>query len=152
MAYQPYYSIINWENLSSQKTAINRTNSLHAENGINEADNRITQIDANKADKFTNNALAIEKVVTNFYINDQNELVFILADGTTKTIDLTRFVYFAASSATISMSINNRVMTARIVDGSVIMAKLDVTMQSEFRQYMLNAQAARLLLRKPVSR
>ena len=126
MAYGPYYYITDWENEPSQKTAINRTHLLHIENGIKEADNRIVQIDANKADKSTINALVkdvtldtnsgiltvtlqngttksydldIEKVVTNFDINDQNELVLTLADGTTKTIDLTRFVYSVDSTA-----------------------------------------------------
>ena len=170
MAYQPYYSITDWKNLPSQQTALNRTNLIHAENGIKEADNRIVQIDANKADKSQINVLvkdvsvntttgvititllngttksydlAIEKVVTNFDINDQNELVLTLADGTTKTIDMTRFVYDVSSTATISMTINNRVMTASIVDGSVTMEKLDTAIQTEFRQYMLDAQAAR---------
>lgn len=170
MAYQPYYKITDWENLPSQKTAINRTNLLHSENGIKEADNRIVQLDANKADKSAINTLVkdvsldtdtgiltitlqngatktydldIERVVTNFDINDQNELVLTLADGTTKTIDLTRFVYSVASTSTISMSINNRVMMASIVDGSVTMAKLDAAIQTEFRQYLLDAQSAR---------
>lgn len=170
MAYGPYYYITDWENEPSQKTAINRTNLLHMENGIKEADNRIVQLDANKAEKSTINSLVkdvtldtnsgiltvilqngttktydldIERVVTNFDINDQNELVLTLADGTVKTIDLTRFVYSVASSSTITMTINNRVMTASIVDGSVTMDKLDAAIQTEFRQYLLDAQSAR---------
>ena len=170
MALQPFYTITDWQNLPSQKTALNRTNLLHTENGVKELDNRTVQLDANKADKSQINVLvkdvsvntttgvititllngttksydlAIEKVVTNFDINDQNELVLTLADGTTKTIDMTRFVYDVSSTATISMTINNRVMTASIVDGSVTMEKLDAAIQTEFRQYMLDAQAAR---------
>ncbi|MGL6221117.1 MAG: hypothetical protein ACRC36_24000, partial [Lacrimispora sphenoides] len=87
--------------------------------------------------------LAIEKVVANFDINDDNELVLTLADGTQKVIDLTRFVYSVDSTATIAMKILNRTITAEIVDGSVTMAKLDASIQMEFRQYMLDAQAAR---------
>lgn len=170
MAYQPYYSVTDWQNLPSQKTALNRTNLLHAENGIKEADNRIVQMDANKADKSLVNTMVkdvsmntttgvltvtlqngttksydldIEKVVTNFDINDQNELVLTLADGTQKVIDLTRFVYGVDSTATISMKILNRTITAEIVDGSVTMDKLDAAIQTEFRQYMLEAQSAR---------
>lgn len=170
MAYGPYYYITDWENEPSQKTPINRTNLLKMENGIKEADNRIVQLDANKADKSQINALvkdisidtetgiiaitlqngstktydlAIEKVVTNFDINDQNELVLTLADGTQKVIDLTRFVYSVESTATISMTIADRVMRANIVDGSVTMDKLDAAIQTEFRQYMLDAQSAR---------
>lgn len=170
MPYQPYYYITDWQNWPSQKTAINRTHLLKIENGIKEADNRIVQIDANKADQSIVNTMVkdvtldtdtgiltvtllngsvksydldIEKVVTNFDINDKNELVLTLADGTEKVIDLTRFVYSVESTATISMTITDRVMRAVIVDGSVTMEKLDVAIQTEFRQYMLDAQAAR---------
>jgi len=170
MAYGPYYYITDWENEPSQKTPINRTNLLKMENGIKEADNRIVQIDANKADKSALNTMVkdvvldtdtgiltvtlqngstktydldIEKVVTNFDINDQNELVLTLADGTKKVIDLTRFVYSVESTATISMTITDRIMRANIVDGSVTMGKLDAAIQTEFRQYMLDAQSAR---------
>jgi hypothetical protein len=170
MAYGPYYYITDWENEPSQKTPMNRTNLLKIENGIKEADNRTAQIDANKADKSQINALVkdvsldsntgiltvtlqnsttkaydldIEKVVTNFDINDDNKLVLTLADGTQKVIDLTRFIYSVDSSSTIAMQIRDRTITARIVDGSVTMAKLDATIQTEFRQYMLDAQLAR---------
>lgn len=170
MSYQPYYYITDWQNWPSQKTAVNRTHLLKIENGIKEADNRIVQIDANKADQSTVNTMVkdvtldtntgilavtlqngavrtydldIEKVVTNFDINDQNELVLTLADGTEKVIDLTRFVYSVESTATISMVITDRAMRASIVDGSVTMEKLDAAIQTEFRQYMLDAQAAR---------
>jgi len=170
MAYQSYYIITDWQNLPSQKTAVNRTNLIHAENGIKEADNRIVQLDAKKAEQSLVNTMVkdvsmdtntgvmtvtllngttktydldIEKVVTNFDINDDNELVLTLADGTQKVIDLTRFVYDVDSTATISMQIQDRTITARIVDGSVTMEKLDAAIQTEFRQYMLEAQAAR---------
>lgn len=170
MPYQSDYQITDWENLPSQKTAINRTNLLHSENGIKTAFNRISDLDSRKVDESTVNSLvkdvsvdtatgiititlkngstksydlAIEKVVTNFDINDNNELVLTLADGTIKTIDMTRFIYDVASTATISMTITDRVMRAVIVDGSVTMEKLDAAIQTEFRQYMLDAQSAR---------
>lgn len=170
MALQPYYYITDWQNWPSQQTAINRTRLLHMENGIKEADNRIVQLDALKVDKSLVNALVkdisvdtkagiwtifyqngstktydidIEKVVTNFDINDNNELVLTLADDTQKVIDLTRFVYSVDSTATVSMQIQDRTITARIVDGSVTMEKLDAAIQTEFRQYMLDAQSAR---------
>ena len=170
MALQPFYTVTDWQNLPSQKTALNRTNLLHTENGVKELDNRTVQLDANKADKSQINALVkdvaldtntgiltvtlqngtvrtydldIEKVVTNFDINDQDELVLTLADGTKKVIDLTRFVYSVESTATISMTITDRIMRAVIVDGSVTMEKLDAAIQTEFRQYMLDTQSAR---------
>lgn len=170
MAYQPFYTKTDWQNLPSQRTALNRTNLLHVENGIKEADNRIVQLDAKKAEKsdmltmvkdvtldtktgilkvtllngtVTTYDLDIEKVVTNFDIDDQNQLVLTLADGTKKAIDLTRFVYSVDSTATISMTIRERVMSASIIDGSVTMEKLDAAIQTEFRQYLIDAQAAR---------
>ncbi len=170
MAMQPFYEITDWQNWPSQKTAVGRRNLLKLENGVKEADNRLVQLDAKKAELATLNTMVkdvvmdpatgiltvtllngtkntydldIEKVVTNFDINDDNELVLVLADGTKKTIDLTRFVYSVDSTATISMTITNRVMRATIVDGSVTMAKLDAAIQTEFRQYMLDAQTAR---------
>ena len=170
MALQPFYTPTDWQNLPSQKTPLNRTNLIHTENGVKELDNRTVHLDANKADKSMVNTLVkdvavdaktgiwtityqngsvktydldIEKVVTNFDINDQNELVLTLADGTQKIIDLTRFVYSVDSTATVSMQIQNRTITANIVDGSVTMEKLDAAIQTEFRQYMLDAQSAR---------
>jgi hypothetical protein len=170
MAYQPYYSVTDWQNLPSQKTAVNRTNLIHAENGIKEADNRIVQLDAKKAEQALVNTMVkdvsvdtntgvltitllngttktydldIEKVVVNFDITDDDKLVLTLADGTQKIIDLTRFVYSVDSTSTISMQIVDRTITARIIDGSVTMAKLDAAIQTEFRQYMLDTQAAR---------
>lgn len=143
---------------------------MNLEDGVAEVDNRIVQLDAKKADQATLNAMVknvtmdsktgimtvtlldgtksmydldIEKVVTNFDIDDNNNLVLVLADGTRKTIDLTRFVYDVASTATVSMTITDRVMRAEIVNGSVTMDKLDAAIQTEFRQYMLDAQAAR---------
>ncbi|MDR2022120.1 MAG: hypothetical protein LBQ71_02440 [Hungatella sp.] len=170
MALQPYYSVTDWQNLPSQKTAVNRTNLIHAENGIKEADNRIVQLDAKKAEQSLVNTMVkdvsmdtntgvmtvtllngttktydldIEKVVVNFDITDDDKLVLTLADGTQKIIDLTRFVYSVDSTPTISMKILNRTITAEIVDGSVTMEKLDSAIQTEFRQYMLDTQAAR---------
>ncbi|GLC79251.1 SUMF1/EgtB/PvdO family nonheme iron enzyme [Lacrimispora brassicae] len=170
MPYQSYYSITDWKNLPSQQTALNRTNLIHAENGIKEADNRIVQLDSKKAEQALVNTMVkdvsvdtntgvltitllngttktydldIEKVVVNFDITDDDKLVLTLADGTQKIIDLTRFVYSVDSTATISMQIQDRTITARIVDGSVTMEKLDAAIQTEFRQYMLDAQAAR---------
>lgn len=168
--YQKFYTPTDWKNLPNTSTPLNRTNLYHAEMGINEADNRLVQLSKEKADQALVSTLVkdvsldtksgiltvtlqngttksydldIEKVVTNFDINDDNELVLTLADGTQKVIDLTRFVYSVDSSSTVSMKIQNRTITAEIVDGSVTMEKLDAAIQTEFRQYMLDAQTAR---------
>lgn len=170
MAFKSYYTPTDWQNLPSTKTALNRTNLYHAEQGIKEADNRIVQLDTKKAEQSVVNAMVkdvtldaktgvltvtllngtkksfdldIERVVTNFDITDDNALILTLADGTKKTIDLTRFVYSVASTDTVAMEIKARVMRAVVVDGSITMDKLDATIQTEFRQYMLDSQAAR---------
>lgn len=170
MAFQPFHTLRNWMNLPSQKTAINATNLNYMDNSIKEADNRIVLLDAKKLDISTANLLVksivvdtnsgvitvtllngtvttydldIERVIANFDITEDNVLVLTLADGTTKEIDLTKFVNTFTSSATVSMKMQDRVVTAEIIDGSVTMAKLDASIQTEFRQYMLDAQAAR---------
>lgn len=167
MPFQSFYDLTDWQNLPSQKTALNRKNLLHAEMGIKEADNRIVQLDAKKAEQAVANLLVksvtvdtksgvitvtllngtvttydldIERVVINFDITDDNKLVLTLADGTTKEVDLTKFVNLFKSTSTIALNVTDRVVTANIVDGSVTMDKLDSAIQLEFRQYMLNAK------------
>lgn len=170
LGYQKSYKKTLWRNSPDQSSALSERNLMNLENGVEEVDNRIVQLDANKADMTTVNTMVksvtmdtrtgimtvalldgtkntydldIEKVVTNFDIDDDNNLVLALADGTQKTIDLTRFVYDVSSTATVSMTITDRVMRADIIDGSVTVDKLDAAIQTEFRQYMLDAQAAR---------
>ena len=170
MAFQRFYGKTDYKNLPSQDTPLNRKNLLNSENGIEELDKRTVQLDGEKAPLAVVNTMVkdvsldtktgiltvtlqngtiktydldIEKVVTNFDINDNNELVLTLADGTQKVIDLTRFVYSVDSTATVAMKILDRTITAEIVDGSVTMDKLDTAIRSEFRQYLFDAQDAR---------
>lgn len=170
MAYQTFYVITDWQNLPSQKTALNRTNLLHLENGVKEADIRIVQLDASKLSMEIANTLVksvnvdtktgvitvtklngaietydldIERVVTNFDVTDEGVIILTLADGTEKSVDIAKFINTFKSSATIAFSMTNREVTARIIDGSVTMDKLDPTIQSEFRQYMIESQNAR---------
>lgn len=143
---------------------------MHLERGINENDNRIVQLDAKKVEQSVANLLVksvivdtktgvisvtllngtvttydldIERVIANFDITDDNVLILTLADGTVKEVDLAKLVNTFSNTATISMKMVNRVVTAEIVDGSVTMEKLDAAIQTEFRQYMLDAQSAR---------
>lgn len=170
MAYQTFYVITDWQNLPSQKTALNRTNLLHLENGVKEADIRIVQLDASKLSMEIANTLVksvnvdaktgvitvtklngaietydldIERVVTNFDVTDEGVIILTLADGTEKSVDIAKFINTFKSSATIAFSMTDREVTARIIDGSVTMDKLDLTIQSEFRQYMIESQNAR---------
>lgn len=170
MAYQTFYVITDWQNLPSQKTALNRTNLLHLENGVKEADIRIVQLDASKLSMEIANTLVksvnvdtktgvitvtklngaietydldIERVVTNFDVTDEGVIILTLADGTEKSVDIAKFINTFKSSATIAFGMTDREVTARIIDGSVTMDKLDPTIQSEFRQYTIESQNAR---------
>lgn len=170
MAYQAFYVITDWQNLPSQKTALNRTNLLHLENGVKEADVRIVQLDASKLSMEIANTLVksvnvdaktgvitvtklggsvdtydldIERVVTNFDVTDDGVIILTLADGTEKSVDIAKFINTFKSSSTVAFTMNDREVTANIIDGSVKMDKLDPSIQSEFRQYMLDAQNAR---------
>lgn len=170
MAYQTFYVITDWQNLPSQKTALNRTNLLHLENGVKEADIRIVQLDASKLSMEIANTLVksvnvdtktgvitvtklngaietydldIERVVTNFDVTDEGVIILTLADGTEKSVDIAKFINTFKSSATIAFGMTDREVTARIIDGSVTMDKLDPAVQSEFRQHMIESQNAR---------
>ena len=170
MAYEAFYTITDWQNLPSQKTALGRMNLLHLENGVKEADLRIVQLDASKLSVEIANLLVktvnvdtktgvitvtklngtvdtydldIERVVTNFDVTDEGIIILTLADGTEKQVDIGKFLNTFKSSATIALTMTDREVTASIIDGSVTMDKLDPTIQTEFRQYMLDAQNAR---------
>lgn len=170
MAYEAFYIITDWQNLPSQRTALNRKNLLNMENGIKEADTRIVQLDASKLSMEIANTLVksvnvdaktgvitvtklgggidtydldIERVVTNFDVTDEGIIILTLADGTEKQVDIGKFLNTFKSSATIALTMTDREVTASIIDGSVTMDKLDPSIQSEFRQYMLDAQNAR---------
>ncbi len=164
-----FYAVIGWLDFPSVSTPVCQRNLRHMDNGILQCAQYILALSQDKAEKSDMDTmvqsitldpksgiltvtqrngsaktydLAIEKVVANFYITDDNELVLILDDGTEQTIDLTRFVYDVDSTATISMQIKNRVITAEIIDGSVTMDKLEKSIMQTLRQYMLDAQAA----------
>jgi hypothetical protein len=170
MAYEAFYIITDWQNLPSQRTALNRKNLLNMENGIKEADTRIVQLDASKLSMEIANTLVksvnvdaktgvitvtklgggidtydldIERVVTNFDVTDEGIIILTLANGTEKQVDIGKFINTFKSSATVAFSMTNREVTATIIDGSVTMDKLAPSIQSEFRQYMLDAQNAR---------
>lgn len=170
MNYTPFYTITDWQNLPYKHTPLNRKNLLHLENGVKEADNRIVQLDSSKLSMEIANLLVktvnvdtetgvitveklngtietydldIERVVANFDVTDDGIIILTLADGTEKRVDIAKFINTFKSSATISFKLTDRLVSATIIDGSVTMKKLDPTIQTQFRQYMLDAQSAR---------
>lgn len=164
-----FYTLVGWLNFPDKSTPLGQKNLRHMDNGILQCAQYILSLSQDKAEKtevdtlvqnvtvdtqtgiltvslkngtVTTYDLAIEKVVVNFSVNDNNELVLELADGEQIVIDLTRFVYSVASTATVSMQITNRTITAQVVDGSITLDKLEQSVMSTLRQYMLDAQAA----------
>lgn len=164
-----FYTIVGWLNFPDTSTPLGQKNMRHMDNGILQCAQYILSLSQDKAEvsevntlvqnvtvdvqtgiltvtlkngTVTTYDLAIEKVVVNFTINDDNELVLELADGEQIVIDLTRFVYSVASTATISMQISDRTITANVVDGSITLDKLEQSVMSTLRQYMLDAQTA----------
>ena len=164
-----FYTLVGWLNFPDKSTPLGQKNLRHMDNGILQCAQYILSLSQDKAEKsevdtlvqnvtvdtqtgiltvslkngtVTTYDLAIEKVVVNFTINDNNELVLELADGEQIVIDLTRFVYSVASTTTVSMQITNRTITAQVVDGSITLDKLEQSVMSTLRQYMLDAQTA----------
>ena len=164
-----FYTVIGWLNFPSKSTALGQKNLRYMDNGILQCAQYILALSQDKAKVSDINTmvqnvtldvdtgiltvmlkngtintydLAIEKVVINFNITDDNQLILTLADGTQKIIDLTRFVYSVSSTSTISMEIKDRTITANIVDGSITIDKLESSIISTIRQYALDAQAA----------
>lgn len=164
-----FYTLIGWLNFPNTSTPLGQRNLRHMDNGILQCAQHILALSQDKAELSDVNTmvqsvtldpitgiltvtqkngnvasydLAIEKVVANFGITDDNELILTLDDGTTKVIDLTRFVYSVGSTATIALRIQDRVITGEIVNGSVTLEKLEASIISTIRQYTLDAQAA----------
>lgn len=164
-----FYTIVGWLNFPDKSTPLGKKNLRHMDSGILQCAQHILSLSQDKAELSEVNTmvqdvtmdvdtgiltvrqkngttktydLAIEKVVVNFHITDDNELVLELADGTETIIDLTRFVYSVDSTATISMKISDRTITAEVVDGSITLSKLEQSVMTTIRQYMLDAQTA----------
>lgn len=116
MAYQKIYSREYWENLPSEKTAINRNRLNNIEGGIDAIDDRVCALDTTKVDLTKANELVkeiiwdesngtltvvkmngskavidtkLEKLAVNFkYDPESQQLVITLDDGTAQNVDL----------------------------------------------------------------
>lgn len=120
MAYQKIYSREYWENLPSEKTAINRNRLNNIEGGIDAIDDRVCALDTTKVDLTKANELVkeivfdesngtltvvkmngsravidtkLEKLAVNFTYNPQTQqLVITLDDGTAQNVDLSALI------------------------------------------------------------
>ena len=170
--YNKQYTPTLWKNYPLTDTSINAYRLNHLEGGVNENDNRLVALSEDKAEQAVVNKMVktvtlnkdtgvltvtlldgtkttydldVEKVVANFDLNSNNDLVLTLADGTQKVVPLSKFVdtYTFKSSGTITFNANGKEITAFIPDGSITLAKLEATVLSTIRQYMLDAQTAK---------
>lgn len=170
--YNKQYTPTLWKNYPLTDTSINAYRLNHLEGGVNENDNRLVALSEDKAEQTVVNKMVktvtlnkdtgvltvtlldgtkstydldIEKVVANFDLNSNNDLVLTLADGTQKVVPLSKFVdtYTFKSSGAITFNTNGKEITAFIPDGSVTLAKLEATVLSTIRQHMLDAQTAK---------
>ncbi|RGY95165.1 hypothetical protein [Clostridium sp. AM58-1XD] len=170
-ALAKYYFPFKWYNLPSIESPINAVHLNHIEDGINEMDNRILILHQDKADRaeianvfmdftmddktgvmtFTRfdgttvtHDSAVEKIALNCYLEGDN-FVLELADGTKQKVSLAKFIdtYTFSSTDTIRMTVNGKNIAADIPDGKITLAKLEPTVMSTMRQYLLDAETAK---------
>lgn len=145
MAYQKIYSREYWENLPSEKTAINRNRLNNIEGGIDAIDDRVCALDTTKVDLTKANELVkeilwdesngtltvvkmngskavidtkLEKLAVNFKYNPESQqLVITLDDGTVQNVDLSSLIteYEFLDSDTIAFAIGSDGKVSAIV-------------------------------------
>lgn len=151
---QKIYSRINWENLPSEKTAVNESNLNKMDLAIDNLDDRVVAMDASKVDLTKANELVkeilwdesngtltivkmngsqamidtkLEKLAVNFKYNPQTQqLVITLDDGTTQNVDLSALIteYEFTDSDTIAFEITDGKVKAIVKNGSITEDKL----------------------------
>ena len=99
-----------------------------------------TRFDGSKVEKDT----AMEKIALNCYLEGDN-FVLELADGSKQTVSLSKFIdtYTFKSTDVIRMNVNGKEVSADIPDGKITLEKLEATVMSAIRQYVLDAQTAK---------
>lgn len=153
MAYQKIYSREYWENLPSEKTAINQSRLNNIEGGIDAIDDRVCALDTTKVDLTKVNELVkeilwdesngtltvvkmngskavidtkLEKLAVNFkYDPESQQLVITLNDGTAQNVDLSALItqYEFLDSDTIAFAIGSDGKVSAIVKEGSIQEK-----------------------------
>lgn len=153
MAYQKIYNREYWENLPSEKTAINQYRMNNIERGIDAIDDRVCALDTTKVDLTKANELVkeilwdepngtltvvkmngskavidtkLEKLAVNFKYNPQTQqLVITLDDGTVQNVDLSALItqYEFLDSDTIAFEIGSDGKVSAIVKEGSIQEK-----------------------------
>lgn len=146
---QKIYSRINWENLPSEKTAVNESNLNKMDLAVDNLDDRIVAMDAAKVDLVKANELVkeilwnepmgvltvvkmngsravidtkLEKLAVNFTYNPQTQqLVIAFDDGTVQNVDLSSLIteYEFLDSDTIAFEITGGKVKAIVKNGSI---------------------------------
>jgi hypothetical protein len=151
---QKIYSRINWENLPSEKTAVNESNLNKMDLAIDNLDDRVVAMDASKVDLTKANELVkeilwdesngtltivkmngsqamidtkLEKLAVNFKYDPQTQqLIITLDDGTVQNVDLSALIteYEFLDSDTIAFEITDGKVKAIVKNGSITEDKL----------------------------
>lgn len=172
MAYQKIYSREYWENLPSEKTAINRNRLNNIEGGIDAIDDRVCALDTTKVDLTKANELVeeilwdesngtltvvkmngsravidtkLEKLAVNFTYNPQTQqLVITLDDGTVQNVDLSSLIteYEFLDSDTIAFEITGGKVKAIVKNGSITEDKLQPNFLADIKVESAKATAS----------
>lgn len=146
---QKIYSRIKWENLPSEKTAVNESNLNKMDLAVDNLDDRVVAMDASKVDLAKANELVkeilwdeskgtltivkmngsqavidtkLEKLAVNFKYDPQTQqLIITLDDGTTQNVDLSALIteYEFLDSDTIAFEITDGKIKAIVKNGSI---------------------------------
>lgn len=150
---QKIYNRINWENLPSEKTAVNESNLNKMDLAIDNLDDRVVSMDASKVDLAKANELVkeilwdesngtltivkmngsqamidtkLEKLAVNFaYDSQKQQLIITLDDGTVQNVDLSSLIteYEFLDSDTIAFAIGSDGKVSAIVKEGSIQEK-----------------------------
>lgn len=150
---QKIYSRINWENLPSEKTAVNESNLNKMDLAVDNLDDRVVAMDASKVDLAKANELVkeilwdesngtltvvkmngsqamidtkLEKLAVNFaYDSEKQQLIITLDDGTVQNVDLSALIteYEFTDSDTIAFAIGSDGKVSAIVKEGSIQEK-----------------------------
>lgn len=172
MAYQKIYSREYWENLPSEKTAINRNRLNNIEGGIDAIDDRVCALDTTKVDLTKANELVkeilwdesngtltvvkmngskavidtkLEKLAVNFTYNPQTQqLIITLDDGKTQNVDLSSLIteYEFLDSDTIAFEITGGKVKAIVKNGSITEDKLQPNFLADIKVESAKATAS----------
>lgn len=169
---QKIYSRIKWENLPSEKTAVNESNLNKMDLAVDNLDDRVVAMDASKVDLAKANELVkeilwdeskgtltvvkmngsqavidtkLEKLAVNFKYDPQTQqLIITLDDGTEQSVDLSALItqYEFLDSDTIAFEITDGKVKAIVKNGSITEDKLQPNFLSDVKVEVAKAQAS----------